>query len=553
MAALTYFWLAQFLIAIVLLLFASYSDIIVRKVSDFVWIVMAMLAVLILVLKVIVESKDVTLNLIGVIPVLGLISYFLICEWVVDFDGKEVNYPWVFIIILSITVIIFQTYWVGYGISQMSLLGIFLSAFLIMEFIMFYLDYKDYNATIIRNRDKSVPDKSERKNIKLKKTHEKLGAQNELKSVIKSKQAKDEKAIKRTASKVKSEPKKKVKNNSEVQNKKLPKDILKTRISWVFFILILFQILLTIIIYNFLATASTLELMVGAVGGLIPIIFLTAYFLIFDWSLLPEESSSEKSRSNLNSDKDSDPEDELDIQEEWIVRRKGLGEKIGWVLIIILGFVVIINAIIPITEETTNVPNYYLATFSVMVWLVIFYGLYNLGVPKGGADTKALMALTVLFPTYIFFSPILINSTFIDLAETFLGIGHLFPFAFSVLINATIITLFIPLSLLIYNASKKHMKFPQCIFGYKMDLKLIPEKHVWLMEHVDENGNIHSVIFPRGGELENETMDKLKELGVKDVWVTPKIPFIIPMTIGFVLNFIVGNLLFVMIFGLSGF
>ena len=43
----------------------------------------------------------------------------------------------------------------------------------------------------------------------------------------------------------------------------------------------------------------------------------------------------------------------------------------------------------------------------------------------------------------------------------------------------------------------------------------------------------------------------LKELGVKRIWVTPKIPFIVALTAGFVLSVFIGNI-FGAIFGLLG-
>lgn len=199
-----------------------------------------------------------------------------------------------------------------------------------------------------------------------------------------------------------------------------------------------------------------------------------------------------------------------------------------------------------------DIPDYYAAMFSVQIWLIMFYAMYNLGIPKGGADTKALMALSVLFPIYIF-KPLLIDFSFFTSEKIFSGIAYIFPFAFSVLINATVISLFVPLCLVIYNATKSDLKFPYCAFGYKMNINDIPKKHVWLMDQIDEKGNISTVLIPRQSEKDTEMIKEFEKHGHKNAWVTPKIPFIIPMAVGFLLIFLIGNILFTLIFGLGGY
>jgi prepilin signal peptidase PulO-like enzyme (type II secretory pathway) len=42
----------------------------------------------------------------------------------------------------------------------------------------------------------------------------------------------------------------------------------------------------------------------------------------------------------------------------------------------------------------------------------------------------------------------------------------------------------------------------------------------------------------------NDIYAKFEKKGIKNIWVTPKIPFMIPLLIGFILSFFVGDILF---------
>jgi preflagellin peptidase FlaK len=116
------------------------------------------------------------------------------------------------------------------------------------------------------------------------------------------------------------------------------------------------------------------------------------------------------------------------------------------------------------------------------------------------------------------------------------------PFSWSIFANSIIIFLFIPLILLFYNLSKKNTKLPHALLGYKIDLKKAKEKFVWPLEkYVD--GKRKFVYMPKEFDASKEYMEFEKH-GIDEIWVTPKIPFMIPLLIGYVFAFIFGDILF---------
>ena len=169
----------------------------------------------------------------------------------------------------------------------------------------------------------------------------------------------------------------------------------------------------------------------------------------------------------------------------------------------------------------------------IMLFVVV---MYMLDILRGGADAKALMSLSILFPFYPAFGSLPFIHGETSAAETLL------PFSFSILVNAAIIVALTPLAFLARNLLRREFVFPLGLLGYKLDTAEVANKHVWLMESI-MNGKLMTHARPRRQEDKKADIELLESSGYKRVWVTPKIPFIVPMFVSLILTTIVGNVL----------
>lgn len=188
-------------------------------------------------------------------------------------------------------------------------------------------------------------------------------------------------------------------------------------------------------------------------------------------------------------------------------------------------------------EELTR----FLQTLTIPIMILVAYAFYMFGLLRGGADAKAFMAIALLVPIYPAFGGL----PLISWAENS-GFGIAFPFALVALLNAALLLIFLPLAFLIYNLTRGNLKLPEGLLGYEANTRDLP-KFIWLMQRI-EDGEVVRELFPRRSRDIEEETKKLIEAGQDRVWVTPQIPFLLPLTVSFTLSFLVGNLLFGLFF-----
>lgn len=192
---------------------------------------------------------------------------------------------------------------------------------------------------------------------------------------------------------------------------------------------------------------------------------------------------------------------------------------------------VVLTIALAIEYGSASYFRHLIAVPAMMLFVVL---LYMLNAIRGGADAKALISLAILFPFYPEIGNIPILTAELELVEVFM------PFAFAVLVTAAIVVALTPIGFLLSNLSKGEMRFPQALLGYRMDVKEARGRHVWLMERVVDGRH---VIYsrPKGEEDLGKELDLLEGAGHKRVWVTPKIPFIVPMLIGLIVCTFLGS------------
>lgn len=198
--------------------------------------------------------------------------------------------------------------------------------------------------------------------------------------------------------------------------------------------------------------------------------------------------------------------------------------NILWIIMIIVGIILIL-----IQDLTIGFENILILIF-IPIMIGFVYLLFQMRLLFGGADAKAIMAIAFLLP----FQPTIYQLPI--WGRSFM------PASWTVLVNSLLIFLFIPIFLLIYNLTQKNIKLPHALLGYKMKIQIAREKFVWPLEKL-QDGEIKLVIRPKKFDTPEE-YDEFEKRGITEIWITPKIPFMIPLLLGFICTFIFGDILY---------
>jgi len=200
---------------------------------------------------------------------------------------------------------------------------------------------------------------------------------------------------------------------------------------------------------------------------------------------------------------------------------------LGWLILPIIVFIYMVNVF------GTDLLFWSLTMIlAVMLFSFILYFFYIL---HGGADAKAVITLAILLPFYPDI-PSLTNWAISPEVATQMEI--LFPFTLIILLNASLIMLIFPIIHFIFNLYNGDVDIPKMFFGFKKKVDDVEDYFVWPMQYY-ENGRLKTELLPKSET--DERIKSLKKHGVKSVWVTPKIPFIVPIFIGFIISFLIGN------------
>jgi len=506
------------------------KDIKTRKIPNLFWIILGLIGISLIEIQIVFEHGIGSVQyIISLTPLMVLFMSFLICDGVVDRESGNHNIPWIYLIILAVFVFAYLFLFNPFNdieyIENIYLLGpttFLLIYFMIIQYTLGTLEekaYKNYQEVL----------KKKIKLIKMKNAKTKMGTKV---SEYGSKKGMDKKDS--VEKEYETDP-----DSIEYNN------IVDEQASWALFFGLLAFVIIIFIIEGFMPVI--LGKQIGLIILIIIPIKISIFYYIYQNSNaqklkdVKEEKRSYGSKNNIDEFDDHDYDIEIELHElQYKPPSKALIQLL-FSSLVVFGFIILIYYG---TLELFS--NILLQNLILIVWILIFYGFYNLGIPRGGADTKALMALVIVFPIYPVFEYLTINNSFFIMLEDFPVTGYIFPFAFTILMNAAFIMIFFIIMLVIYNGTRRDLKIPNALLGYQIPINQVSKKFVWLMELVID-GKRKVQPFPKEDVDLKVELKKFKELGIKRVWVTPKVPFIVPMTIGLIIGCIVGNIIFLLI------
>jgi archaeal preflagellin peptidase FlaK len=199
-------------------------------------------------------------------------------------------------------------------------------------------------------------------------------------------------------------------------------------------------------------------------------------------------------------------------------------------VILVIGLTVVWYGIGP-----TQVPWTVLA---VLASVLLARGLFEGGVLYGGADAKALMVAGTLLP--------ISTVTLLPVPAAVAPVLALYPFSVTVLMNAALFTLVVPVSIAIVNLRRHEFHFPKGFLGYTISVEELPHRWVWLRDPtfggVPDAAEAGTSAEDR--EYRERTAAQLEAQGVRRLWVTPQVPFLVILSAGVVAALVAGNLFF---------
>lgn len=200
--------------------------------------------------------------------------------------------------------------------------------------------------------------------------------------------------------------------------------------------------------------------------------------------------------------------------------------SILWIIMGLIGAILLI-----VQFFTIGIPDIFNLIFIPLMVGFIFI-VHYLGLLKGGADAKAFWGLTILVP-------------FVPRIFKFPMWVPIMPFSWVIFSNSVILVIFITIFIFLRNAYKHNIEFPYCFFGYKMKVQEAKNKFVWPLEKIVDNKR-KLVVRPQNFDITNDLLE-FEKLGIVEIWVQPKLPFLTQVLVGFIISFFVGDLLSILV------
>lgn len=232
-------------------------------------------------------------------------------------------------------------------------------------------------------------------------------------------------------------------------------------------------------------------------------------------------------------------------------RRDSFAETIGrWYFILIVMIFAITTVLMFFDPAGWGTPAFLVLFLSVFCGVFYTFGRMHL---FGGADAWALIFIAIAVPVFPF--------------EPLFGTPPLDVLAFSVLINALLLNLITPIGIFIINVMRgNHAPLMYLFFGFPVKGESIQKEWGFVMEDFEEkNGEVSRKfigfwdairrMYAAEGRIYTKDLREHPEEYATElatyrkagtVWISYAVPFIIPITAGFVTAIIFGDILLVL-------
>jgi len=178
-----------------------------------------------------------------------------------------------------------------------------------------------------------------------------------------------------------------------------------------------------------------------------------------------------------------------------------------------------------------------LGVVAALVTVLLARALFEFGVLYGGADAKALIVIGLLVP--IFASPLLYSPS---LEAPLLSV---LPFSLTLLTDAAVLSVTAPIVIALRNVARGEFSFPRGFTGYTLPVEELPRRFVWVRDPALGEDTLADDAETSEEDIRRRTeiARRLKERGVRRVWVSPQLPFLVLLTLGAFAALLLGNLL----------
>ncbi|HMK45355.1 MAG TPA: A24 family peptidase C-terminal domain-containing protein [Methanocella sp.] len=234
---------------------------------------------------------------------------------------------------------------------------------------------------------------------------------------------------------------------------------------------------------------------------------------------------------------------------DWRTRR---APHMLWEVMTTIGVLLLLIEVFSTSYDTRYQVMFYFVISYTFIYLLVnfiyyFINRYLKGA-FGGADANALLALSVLYPYYPTLHLLNISLPIVAFPQSPI-------FTLAAFGNALVLNLVLPVTIFAYNIlhvpiSELKSNVIPAFLGYKMKVEDIPGKFVRPMHSYEEvDGKVvkkfRAFKYPEIDEKFGRQLVEWKKRGMipETLWVTPKIPFLIPITLGVISALLYGDIM----------